>query len=510
MISSNNIFFPIKQNFLIFFMMQISLFRQFRWISLILITVLLIVFILRLPATAEIPKNYKELEFPSLSSISLPDYERYELKNGMVVYLIEDHQLPLIKGNALIKVGSRIEPREKIGLAEITGSMMRLGGTTQHPASELNELLEQRAAKVEVSINTHSGNAAFNSLSKDIEIVFDLFSQVLKEPAFDSQQLVLTKTQLQGQIARRNDNPGDIANRELYKLVYGQDSPYARTIEHTMLNNIDLDDVISFHKQYIRPENLILGIVGDFDSKVMKQLIKNGFEDWESSTIKPEITIPQANQIKKNELFFIDQPHLNQSNVLLGHLGGKLDSPDYPALSVINGLLNGFGGRLFNNLRSDQGLAYTVYGYWNAAYDYPGVFLAGGQTSSETTTQFIESLIAEIELLRNQPINNDELAYAKESILNSFVFKFENPSQTLSRLLTYEYYGYPENFIFKYQEGIKKTTVEDIQRVAQQYLKTEDIVTLVVGSKENIYSSLSKLKKNIHNININTSPQMDN
>ena len=296
----------------------------------------------------------------------------------------------------------------------------------------------------------------------------------------------------------------------MYKLVYGQDSPYARTIEHTMLNNIDLDDVISFHKQYIRPENLILGIVGDFDSKVMKQLIKNGFEDWESSTIKPEITIPQANQIKKNELFFIDQPHLNQSNVLLGHLGGKLDSPDYPALSVINGLLNGFGGRLFNNLRSDQGLAYTVYGYWNAAYDYPGVFLAGGQTSSETTTQFIESLIAEIELLRNQPINNDELAYAKESILNSFVFKFENPSQTLSRLLTYEYYGYPENFIFKYQEGIKKTTVEDIQRVAQQYLKTEDIVTLVVGSKENIYSSLSKLKKNIHNININTSPQMDN
>ena len=113
-------------------------------------------------------------------------------------------------------------------------------------------------------------------------------------------------------------------------------------------------------------------------------------------------------------------------------------------------------------------------------------------------------------MLRNQPINNDELAYAKESILNSFVFKFENPSQTLSRLLTYEYYGYPENFIFKYQEGIKKTTVEDIQRVAQQYLKTEDIVTLVVGSKENIYSSLSKLKKNIHNININTSPQMDN
>ena len=187
---------------------------------------------------------------------------------------------------------------------------------------------------------------------------------------------------------------------------------------------------------------------------------------------------------------------------MLGHLGGKLDSPDYPALSVINGLLNGFGGRLFNNLRSRQGLAYTVYGYWNAAYDYPGIFLAGGQTSSETTVQFIKSLMTEIELLRDQPIESDELAYAKESILNSFVFKFENPSQTLSRLLTYEYYGYPEDFIFKYQDGIKKTTIEDIQRVAKEYLKPENTVILVVGNKENIYSSLTKLKKNINNIDV--------
>lgn len=482
--------------------MQISLFRQFRWISLILITILFIVLIVRLPATAKTPTDYKELEFPSLSNITLPDYERYELDNGMVVYLMEDHQLPLIKGNALIKVGSRIEPQEKIGLAEITGSMMRLGGTVDHSAGELNELLEQRAAKIEVSINTHSGNAAFNSLSKDIEIVFDLFSQVLKQPAFDSQQLTLTKTQLQGQIARRNDNPGDIANRELHKLVYGEGSPYARTIEYATLNNINLNDVVSFHQKYIRPESLILGIVGDFDSKEIKQLIQNKFGNWKSSTIKPEIKISQAHQAKKDELFFVDQPHLNQSNVLLGHLGGKLDSPDYPALSVINGLLNGFGGRLFNNLRSRQGLAYTVYGYWNAAYDYPGIFLAGGQTSSETTVQFIKSLMTEIELLRDQPIESDELAYAKESILNSFVFKFENPSQTLSRLLTYEYYGYPEDFIFKYQDGIKKTTIEDIQRVAKEYLKPENTVILVVGNKENIYSSLTKLKKNINNIDV--------
>ena len=201
-------------------------------------------------------------------------------------------------------------------------------------------------------------------------------------------------------------------------------------------------------------------------------------------------------------MFLIDRPQLTQSNVFLGHLGGTFNSPDYPALSLLNGVLNSFGGRLFNEVRSRQGLAYSVYGYWSPNYDFDGTFTAGGQTQSENTVPFIQAIMSEIEQLRTTPVTESELANAKESILNSFVFNFQNPNQTLSRLMQYEYFGYPEDFIFQYQEAVKNTTAEDLLEAAQTHLKPEKIVTLVVGNAEAITPPLSSLKQKITTVDI--------
>jgi zinc protease len=481
--------------------------KHFRWLSLIVLTILLIC-TFRAPAIAQTPRHYTDLQFPTLPEIQIPKYERYTLDNGMIVYLMEDHELPLIKGTAMIRTGSRLEPADKVGLADITGTVMRTGGTKKYPPDQLNELLEQRAAEVETSIGTTTGSAGFSALSEDIDTVFNLFGQVIRDPAFDPQQLELAKTQNKGEIARRNDDPGDIASREFRKLIYGNTSPYARTQEYSTLNNISREDVIGFHQKYVRPDRIILGIVGDFDPKTMKELINKTFGDWKATTPNPDTKVSTVQQKYDKGLFLVNQSQLTQSNVLMGHLGGELNSPDYPALTVLNGVLNGFGGRLFNELRSRQGLAYSVYGSWNAGYDYPGMFIAGGQTRTETTVPFVESLMKEIERLRTTPITSKELDDAKETILNSFVFKFENPSQTLARLMTYEYYDYPQDFIFKYQQGVKNTTVEDIQRVAQKYLDPERVVTLVVGNGEEIKPPLNSLGKTVTKVDV-TIPKPD-
>nr|WP_203457628.1 pitrilysin family protein [Gloeothece citriformis] len=476
-------------------------FKRLSWLGLMAIAFGLIL-TFHSPAIAQTPRHYSDIEFPALPEIQIPDYERYELDNGMVVYLMEDHELPLISGTAIIRTGSRLEPANEVGLAEITGTVMRTGGTQQHPPGELNELLEQRAAIVDTSIGTSSGTASFNTLKEDLEPVFNLFAQIIKEPAFDPQQFELAKTQQQGQIARRNDDPGDIASREFRKLVYGENSPYARTTEYETINNISREDIVNFYKAYVRPDEMILGIVGDFDPQKMKALIKENFGNWQPPKIDPKIAAPTANQNKSQGIFVVEQPQLNQSNILLGHLGGELNNPDYPALSVLNEVLNGFGGRLFNELRSRQGLAYSVYGLWQANYDYPGLFVAGGQTRSEMTVPFVKSLLTEIERIRTTPITEQELTDAKESILNSFVFKFENPSQTLSRLMTYEYYGYPEDFIFQYQKAVKATTIEDVLRVAQKYLQPQQVVTLVVGNNQQINPPLKSLGAQIEPIDV--------
>jgi zinc protease len=481
--------------------MKIKLQKLWQWLGFSFVTIALIITTHNV-AFAEVSPSYKNLQYPPLAEIQLPEYERYQLNNGMVIYLVEDHRLPLISGNAIIRTGSRFEPLTQVGLADLTGDLMRLGGTKNHTPEQLNYILEQKASAIETSINTTSGSASFTSLSYDLDTVFPLFAEVLQSPVFDEQQLSLQQTKTKGAIARRNDNPGQIASREFAKLIYGDNSPYARTVEYKTLNNISREDLVSFYSKYIRPDNIILGIVGDFDTAQMKSLIEKTFGNWQVKTPSPNLKIASPQQQKTGGIYIVDQPQLTQSNILLGHLSGKFDDPNYGTLSVINGILNGFGGRLYNEIRSSQGLAYSVYGVWRGNYDYPGVFVAGGQTKSETTTQFIKSVAAEIERLRTQPVTQEELDYAKDSILNSFVFQFQDPSQTLSRLMTYEYFGYPTNFIFDYQKAVKNTTIEDVLRVAQEYLHPDRIVTLIVGNEEAVKQDLANLQQKIISVDV--------
>ena len=426
-------------------------------------------------------KPYQELSYPPLPEIELPDYRRLTLDNGMVLYLMENHELPLVSGQMSIRTGSRFEPAEKVGLAGLTGSLLRAGGTEIQPPAELNQFLEDRAASIETRIGTTSGSASFSGLSEDLEPVLESFAQVLRQPAFDETQFAFLQSQIEGSLARRNDDPDDIASREFDKLLYGETSPYGRTLEPETLANISRQDIIDFYQGNFFPNRMILGIYGDFDSDATVNLIQDLFRDWQP-TDKPLPELPAVAQAQENSTFVVDQPQLNQSNVQLGHLGGLVDDPNYPALSVMNGVMNGFGGRLMNEVRSRRGLAYSVYGYWSPSYDYPGTFFTGAKTRTEATVPLIQALRKEFEKLRNSNISPEELRYAKESALNSFVFNFQNPRQTLSRLMRYEYVGYPADFIFDYQKGVQATTISDVRRVAQEYLRPDDLVTLVVGN----------------------------
>ncbi|MEM8720856.1 MAG: pitrilysin family protein [Cyanobacteria bacterium P01_G01_bin.39] len=479
--------------------------KLFSWLGLVLLAVLLS-FTPRISAIADTPKHYTELDFEPLPEIQLPDYERYELDNGMVVYLLEDRDLPLISGTAIIRTGSRLEAANKVGLARLTGTVMRTGGTINHPPGELNTILEQKAASVETNISTTSGSASFNTLTEDLETVFPLFTEVLRQPAFAADKFAIAKKQQQGAIARRNDDPKAIAEREFNKVLYGATSPYARTVEYSTLDNISLTDVTNFYQTYVRPANIILGIVGDFESEQMIERVRAAFNDWQVNTSIPTLTPPTTSQKYNQGIFVIDRPQQTQSNILLGHIGGQFDNPDYPTLSVLNGVLNGFGGRLFNEVRSRQGLAYSVYGSWSPSYDFDGMFIAGGQTQSSNTVPFIKSVVQEIKKLRTSLISEQELANAKESILNSFVFNFQNPSQTLSRLIRYEYFDYPEDFIFKYQQEVANTTQEDILEVAQEYLQPEQLVTVVVGNIQAIEPPLNSLEQEINLVDVSNSP----
>jgi zinc protease len=457
-------------------------------------------------ATPAVPKRpYEQLKYPKLRDIEVPEVQRVTLPNGMQLFLLEDHELPLIYVSAIIRTGSIYEPADKIGLAGITGTVMRTGGTTTRTGDQIDEHLEQIAASVETGIGRSSGSAYMSVLKEDFDTGLSVLADVLMNPAFREDKIELAKINARTGIARRNDNPGGIASREFTKLVYGSGSVYARHTEYATIDSITRDDLVAFHKKFYHPNNTMLAVWGDFESGPMVEKIKAAFKDWP----KADIALPPIGVIKydfRSTVNAITKEDMNQSVIRLGHIGGMMNDPDYFSLLVMNEILgSSFTSRLFKNVRSRQGLAYSVGGAYAADYDHPGVFYVACQTKAGTTVQATEAMIAEVRKMTQEEVTDEELALAKDSFLNSFVFNFESRGEIVNRLMTYAYYGYPADFLQKTKENVEKVTKADVLRVAKAHLQPDKVQILVVGKPDEFDKPLTTLGE-VNTIDITIPP----
>ena len=432
------------------------------------------------PAAAQV-KDYRDIKFPEMRRMTIPKPERVVLDNGMIVLLLEDHELPLIEVMARVRTGSRLEPADRIGLAGIFGTVLRTGGTKTRTGDQLDDFLEARAAMIDTNVGMDSGNASLSCLKKDFDDLLPVFADVLRNPAFAEDKIKLAKTQATSFISRRNDNPQGVMNREFARLVYGETSPYARISEYATINAITRDDLAAFHRTYYVPNRIILGVVGDFDSREMTRKIKDAFSDWKrGSNAKDKEATWQTSP--RPGTYYIQKEDMTQSDIIIGHLGIRRDNPDFYAVEVMNEVLGGgFGARLFSTVRSKKGLAYSVRGGVGSNFDYPGTFNTWMTTKTETTAAGIDALMVEIDGLNSRPATDEEVRKAKESILNSFVFNYDSPAKILREQITYAYFGYPADYLARYRENIEKVTRADVARVAQKYVHKDQLAVLVVG-----------------------------
>ena len=437
--------------------------------------------------------SYNDLQYPELHDVVVPDVQRVTLPNGMRLFVLEDHELPLINMSARIRVGSIYEPAGKVGLAEITGEVMRTGGTTTRTGDELDDLLEQIAASVETGITLNAGYASVSVLKDDVDTGLEILADVLMHPAFPQDKIELAKMQLRSSISRRNDDPGEMAAREFSKLIYGADSPYARQMEYATVDSVTRDDLAAFHRRYFGPNNMMLAVWGDFDSDDIIKEIEQAFSGWKQIDLDLPPT-PEVDYAWRSSVNLVPQPDLDQSNIYVGHIGGLTSDPDYFALTVMNEILGGsFTGRLFKNVRSRLGLAYSVSGVYGTAFDHRSLFRMGCQTKSASTVQAIEAMIAQARRMTTEEVTDEELAIAKDAFLNSFVFNFDSTGEIVSRLMTYEYFGYPVDFLQKTRAGVEQVTKADVLRAAQTHLRPDQMQILVVGNPEDFDQLLSTL-----------------
>eukprot|EP00963_Diacronema_lutheri_P007776 scaffold676_cov316-Pavlova_lutheri.AAC.3 len=435
-------------------------------------------------------------DFPPLRPVEIPQVRKETLPNGLRVFLLEDHERGLVNGKILFLGGIRGENGEKTGISSLASNVQRSGGSKLHPGDQLNELLDSYAAAIEFSVGGSTITAQFECLSEDVQQVLPLFGEVLREPLLPRKELDLFKSQLLSLIMHRDDDPGGIPYRELRRIIYGENSPYARVPTLRSVGSININDMKEYLNKWERPDGAILGLVGDFDADDMLELVRAEFGDWapgQGQPLEPSVlpTPEPQGEKKGGAVYLVDRPGLNQAYLAMGELGTLLYDPDVHSLDVLNGILNSFGGRLFNEIRTKEALAYSVGAAWSPSLDYPGLFVASGQTKEPA--RFISAVQNVLQDCTESEPSAEVLKQAKDTALNGFVFNFADTNLQLARIMSYDFFGIPEDFIYRYRDELEGTTSSDVLQAARRHLHVGEQPIVVVADARTVREELESL-----------------
>lgn len=426
------------------------------------------------------PKNDpRRMTFPALV-YQIPQAERVVLDCGIPVFLLRDTELPIINLTAMIRTGSVYDPADKSGLAGLTGSVMRSGGAGGTTAEKIDEELEFMASSVESSIGRDMGSVALSTLSRNFGRTLKIFSDVLLHPDFSQQRVEIARKQMIEGLRRQNDDPKEVAGRELAKVLY-KGHPLGAVPTFASAQSITRQDMIDFHRRFFRVDNVILAVSGDFERDDMIRQLNAIFGKPEKQEALKLPLIPQPESVFSQELLY-GRKEASQSVIRMGHMGITKDNPDIYAVRMLDYILGGsFTSRLMMEVRTNQGLAYNVGSHFDIGRRFTGSFVAETETKAETTAKVISLMKEIIAGMTKEEVTDQELSAARESIINSFMFGFTSPSAIVTQRARLEFYNYPSDYLEKYRDNIAKVSKADILNAAKKYLKPEQFKIVVVG-----------------------------
>jgi predicted Zn-dependent peptidase len=421
------------------------------------------------------------------------EIERVVLDNGLIVYMMEDHRLPLVDAQVIIRTGTYYATADELRIPQLTAEIMRSGGTKNLPPDQLEERLDFIAASLAVSMGAEQANASLNVPQKDTAEGMRILADVLRNPTFDESRLELAKNQMLRQLRASNDQPGSILEREFRILLYTPAHPAGRIPTFERIQKIQRDDLVRFHQRFFHPNQMMLGVTGDFNKAEMLATIKQLFGDWPRQDVQLP-PLPKVNPQPKPGVYYVPKA-VNQSSFWLVHWGTNRDNPDRFAIDLMNDILGGssFSSRVAERVRNDEGLAYSVGTSYNTNLRDINFFLAAAQTRTDATVRAIQSTLDEIRKMRAERISRNEFDTAKEIFLYSQVFRFNEPSQSLGALMGLEYENLPQDYLEKEFAGYQAVTAADIERVAREYLKPDELSIIIVGDVEKFKGDLPAL-----------------
>jgi len=448
------------------------------------------------PATgADTRARLQALQFPPLR-FNPPTAKRVTLSNGVPVYLLEDHSLPLLDVAVVSKAGVAHLPDSLWGVGWQADNLMRTGGTTRLSPDSVDRLIEFYALNVFISTGNEQSNAGFSGLSRYRDQLLDLGFDLLRNPRNDSSRVRITADQQLEAWRRRNDQPGPVLTRAWNQIMLG-DHPLGRT-------QVTPAEVAGFTPARFRwtqerifcPQNLLIGASGDFDEKSLLAKLESLFRGWPACA--PGLRTLPPLEIARGPKIVLVEKDVNQTSIRMGHAGGLrvANTPDYFASAVGDFLLGGGGGfnsRLLQRVRSDSGFAYSVFSNWGADTKREGLFFAGAQVRAEKTIAGLSLMQQIIGSMATDPVTARDVKLAQDNEVNGFVFQFETAGQIVAQQLGYAVQGLPPNWFDLYLKGIQAVTPDQVRQVSAQHLHADRLVVVVVGKPGAFDKPLSTL-----------------
>lgn len=457
----------------------------------LVLSVLLVLFVLSPLATAApvtIPDRPEQLPFDDLR-FEVPEAEgfRHVLKNGVPVYIVEDHTLPLVDVAVAVRSGDWLDPADRTGRASFTGTLVRRGGTASREPDAFDEQADFLGADIESVGNISRSGATLNVSSQSLGAGLDLFCEMIRAPRFDAGRVAVARDNLRESLGRRTDNPLEILSREWGRLLYGPDHPQVREVTPKHLETLTPGELTAFHRATWQPASMIVALSGDVTTADALARLETCFTGWPAPTVPPPAWPPKgAEMIPLRPGIYTVERDIPQAKIVMGHLGAQQrgwDDPEEPVLEVMSKALS---GRLVRRLRGELGLVYRVDSSYGVDLQEPGIFEIFLETENASAARAMQAAIAEVRRLREEPVPEPELAFARKALLDGFPLLFDTAAEVAGRFAEDEYLGRPHSYWQTWRDRIRRVTPGQVQRAAQRSLQPDRMIVVLVGKWDDV------------------------
>lgn len=435
--------------------------------------------------TAKLPKPGPDPKF------ALPPIEKTKLSNGMNLWMVEHHELPIVSMNMVFGTGSSNEPDNKVGVSNMASQLLD-DGTTTRSAADIANQLQSIGANIGTSSSWDSTGVSLQTLTRNLDKAIDIYADIVQNAAYPASEVESLKRRLLVGLRQQRSNPNAISDVVYNKVLY-RDHPYGRSNSEAAINAISRDDLVAYYGSTYRPNNATLIVVGSFDKTALKDKLEKAFGGWKSGDVSAR-TIGSAQPLEKAGIYIVDRPNSAQSVVSIGQIGVDRLNPDYYPLVVMNTILGGgFTSRINMNLREDKGYTYGARSGFTFRRG-AGPFQAGGDIQTAVTKEAIIELMKELNDIRGgRPVTQKELDYNKQSLIRRFPSGFETVGQISGQLANLVTYGLPDSYFNDYISKVNAVTVADVNRVAKQYLDPSKMAIVIVGDRKTVEPGLKEL-----------------